>query len=122
MNIETVREYCLSLPYATEDMAFGEEYLLMRVCGRIFACVGLENPDYFVVKCAPDYAIELRERYRGIVPAWHWNKKYWNQLTLSGELPDQLLMSLIRHSYSEVVKKLPRKVAAQYPGIHDVKG
>lgn len=122
MNIETVREYCLSLPYATEDMAFGEEYLLMRVCGRIFACAGLENPDYFVVKCAPDYAIELRERYRGIVPAWHWNKKYWNQLTLSGELTDQLLMSLIRHSYSEVVKKLPRKMAAQYPGIHDVEG
>lgn len=122
MNIETVRDYCLSLPYVTEDMAFGEEYLLMRVGGRIFACMGLEKTDYFVVKCAPDYAHELRDRYQGIVPAWHWNKKYWNQLTLSGELPDQLIMSLIRHSYSEVVRKLPRKVAAQYPGIHDVKG
>lgn len=122
MNIETVRDYCLLLPYVTEDMAFGEEYLLMRVGGRIFACMGLEKTDYFVVKCAPDYALELRDRYQGIVPAWHWNKKYWNQLTLSGELPDQLIMSLIRHSYSEVVRKLPRKVAALYPGAEDVKG
>lgn len=121
MNIETVREYCLSLPESTEDMAFGDEYLLLRVCGKIFACIGLERPDYFTLKCSPEYAVELRERYSDIEPAWHWNKKYWNQLRLSGALSDELVKSLIRHSYAEVVKKLPRKTIAQYPEIAAIK-
>lgn len=120
MNIESVREYCLSLPHVTEDMAFGEEYLLLRVFGKIFACIGLERPDYFVLKCDPDYAIELRDKYPDIEPAWHWNKKYWNQLRLSGTLSDKLTQSLIRHSYSEVVKKLPKTVKSQHPKVNDI--
>ena len=50
MNIEDIREYCLSLPCTTEDMAFGDDYLLLRVCGKIFACIGLLRPDYLVLK------------------------------------------------------------------------
>lgn len=117
MNIESIREYCLSLPLVTEDMAFGEEYLLLRVCGRIFACIGLERPDYFVVKCDPDYAVDLRDRYCEIEPAWHWNKRYWNQISLTGSLSDDFVRSLVRHSYSEVVKKLTKKLKAEYPLI-----
>lgn len=117
MNIESVREYCLSLPLASEDMAFGEEYLLFRVCGKIFACYGFDREDYFVVKCDSDYAVDLRERYAGIEPAWHWNKKYWNQLHLNGGLDDEFIQSLIRHSYAEVVAKLPKRVKAEHPEI-----
>lgn len=117
MDIETVREYSLSLPYVTEDMAFGEEYLLLRVCGKIFACIGLERPDYFVVKCNPDYALDLRDRYPEIEPAWHWNKKYWNKLSLQDSLSDEFIKDLIRHSYSEVVSKLPKKLITEYPEI-----
>ncbi|MCM1051670.1 MAG: MmcQ/YjbR family DNA-binding protein [Paenibacillus sp.] len=109
MNIESFREYCLSLPYTSEDMPFGDEYLIIRVCGKIFACIGLERPDYFVLKCDPDYAVELRETHEEIEPAWHWNKKYWNQLRLSGSLDDVFIGALIRHSYEQVVKKLPKK-------------
>lgn len=122
MNIESLRDYCLSLPMSTEDMAFGEDYLLFRVCGHIFACCGLTRTDYFVVKCDPDYAVELRERHQEIEPAWHWNKKYWNQLRLSGSLTDEFIMSLIRHSYSEVVKKLTKRQRADYPEITTVSG
>lgn len=121
MNIETVREYCLSLPHVTEDMAFGEEHLLLRVCGKIFACIGLTRPDCFVVKCAPDYAVDLRDIHSEIEPAWHWNKKYWNQLSLQGSLSDEFIKDLIRHSYSEVVSKLPKKIVTQYPEIAEVK-
>lgn len=85
MDIETFREYCLSLP-STEDTGLGEEYLLIRVFGKIFACIGFERPDYFVLKCDPDYALDLRDKYSDIEPAWHWNKRYWNQLRLSGSL------------------------------------
>lgn len=117
MNIESLREYCLSLPLATEDMAFGEDYLLFRVCDRIFACIGLVRNDYFVVKCDPDYALELRDRWPEIEPAWHWNKRYWNQIRLSGRLGDDLLLSLVRHSYAQVVAKLPRRFKALHPDI-----
>lgn len=120
MNIEEIRDYSLSLPHTTEDMAFGEEYLLLRVCSKIFACIGLERPDYFVVKCASDYATELREHYTEITPSWHWNKKYWNQLSLRGSLSDALILSLIRHSYHEVVKKLPKATRNSFPEMLDI--
>lgn len=117
MNIEEIREYCLSLPMTSEDMAFGNEYLLMRVCGKIFACYGFVRNDYFVLKADPDYALELRERYSEIEPAWDWNKRYWNQLSMQGSLSSDTVKSLIRHSYREVVRKLPKVIKTQYPEI-----
>ena len=62
MNIEEIREYCLSLPMTSEDMAFGEEYLLLRVCGKIFACIALERSESLVLKCDPAYAVELFDK------------------------------------------------------------
>lgn len=121
MDIETAREYCLSLPMTTEDMAFGEDCLLFRVCNKIFACLSLARADCFVVKCNPEYALELRERYTEIEPAWHWNKKYWNQLNLNGSLRNDLIFSLVRHSYSEVVKKLPKSIRAAHPEILEIR-
>lgn len=116
-DIENLRLFCLSLPETTEDMAFGEDYLLFRVCGKIFACYSFEKNDRLTVKCDPEYAIELRERYPDIEPAWHWNKKYWNQLYLRGSLGNDFIENLIRHSYSEVVRKLPKAVRAAHPDI-----
>ena len=120
MDIESIREYCLSLPLTTEDMAFGEDCLLFRVCDKIFACLNLTGTDYFTVKCDPEYAIELRERYSEIEPAWHWNKKFWNQMPLNGGLRNDLILSLIRHSYSEVVKKLPKRLKTEHPELLEV--
>ncbi|WP_251620013.1 MmcQ/YjbR family DNA-binding protein [Odoribacter lunatus] len=121
MNIESLREYCLSLPMVSEDMAFGDEYLLFRVCDKIFACYGFVRQDYFVLKTDPDYALILRDRYSEIEPAWHWNKKYWSQVSLNGGLPDEFIKSLICHSYAEVVKKLPKRIKSQYPEISEVR-
>lgn len=117
MNIEEIREYCLSLPHTTEDMAFGDDYLLFRVCGKIFACYGFVRNDYLVLKADPDYTLDLRDRHPEIEPAWHWNKRYWNQLCLRGSLSSATIKSLIRHSYSEVVKKLPKAIKTQHPEI-----
>ena len=110
MNIESVRNYCLSLPHATEDFPFDETTLAFRIGGKIFAMIDLENAEWFVLKCEPDYAIELRDRYSEITGAWHMNKKHWNQLNLFGSLTDALICELICHSYNEVVKKMPRKL------------
>lgn len=117
MDIEAVREYCLSLPRATEDMPFGDGVLVFRLCGKIFGCLSLEGDDYFAVKCNPEYALELRERYPEIEPAYHWNKKYWNQLPLRGSLSSELIQSLIRHSYAEVAAKLTAKLRTTHPEI-----
>lgn len=113
MNIESVREYCLSLPQTTEDFPFDESTLAFRIEGKIFAMVDLENTEWFVLKCNPERALELRDRYMDISPAWHMNKKYWNQLNLYGALPDKLIRTLICHSYNEVVKKIPKRVIAE---------
>ena len=110
MNIEDLREYCLSLPQVTEDFPFDETTLVFRIGGKIFAMIDLERTEWFVLKCNPDYALELRDRHPEIAPAWHMNKKHWNQLNLFGLLPDSLIRSLIRHSYNEVIKKMPRKL------------
>lgn len=117
MDIESIREYCLSLPLATEDMAFGDVCLLFRVCDKIFGCLGLDMSDCLAVKSDPEVAIDLRERYAEIEPAYHWNKKYWIQISLNGGLSDAMIKSLIRSSYAQVVKKLPKRLQVAYPEI-----
>lgn len=121
MNVESIREYALSLPLATEDCAFGEDNILFRVAGKIFACLSIQGDDYLALKCDPDYALELRATYAEIAPAWHWNKKFWNQVSFRGNLPDSFIEALIRHSYAEVVKKLTRKFRLGNPDAACVK-
>lgn len=122
MNIESVREYCLSLPHATEDFPFDETTLAFRIGGRIFAMIDLERTEWFVLKCNPDIAIELREKYAEISPAWHMNKRHWNQINLFGYLSEELICSLIRHSYSLVVQKLPKAIRLSLKGVTEVEG
>ena len=117
MDVESVRNYCLSLPLVTEDCAFGDDHLLFRVSGKIFACVGLDSPCRMALKCDADYALELRDRYSAIEPAFHWNKKYWNQLSLPDSLGEAFVRSLIRRSYAEVVKKLPKSFRNAHPEV-----
>lgn len=109
MNIEEIREYCLSLPAVTEDFPFDDVNLVMRVCGKIFACLPLDNPDTVVLKCDADRAAALRESHSCITGAWHWNKKYWNQMPAS-QIETPLMRELIDHAYAEVVRKLPKKL------------
>lgn len=121
MNVESLREYCLSLPLVTEDFPFDETTLVFRVVGKIFAMLDLERPDVVSLKCNPDYALQLREEHPEISGAWHMNKKYWNQVNLSGHLEDELVQGLVRHSYAEVVKKLTRKERAEHEEITTVR-
>ena len=108
MNIELFREICLALPETTEDTPFDETTVVFRLKGKIFACVSTDSPDVVTMN-APERAEELRAQYYAIEGAWHWNKKYWNQITLDGSVPDELIGELIRHAYEEVNRKLPKK-------------
>ena len=110
MNLETFRDFCLSLPHTTEDMPFGEDILAFRICGRIFVLTNLESvPLRASLKCNPERALELREQYpEKIVAGYHLNKKHWNTVLLEG-LPLTLIKEMIQHSYDQVLAKVPKK-------------
>ena len=111
MNIEELREYCLSIKNATEDMPFEDEILVFKVLGKWFAVISLDEPELKIsVKCDAAQAIELREQYSCVEAAWHFNKKYWNTIILNREMNDETVKQWIRHSVEEVVKKMPKKM------------
>ncbi len=110
MNAEEVYSLCASLPYSEATFPFDQVNLVFKVGGKMFALMPLDKPEIIVVKCNPERAIELRERYSGINAAWHFNKKHWNQIELTGTVPTTLIKELIAHSYELVVNKLPRKI------------
>lgn len=117
MDIEEVREYCLQKRGVTESFPFDETSLVMKVMNKMFALLDLESCTHISLKCDPDYAIELREHYSGIEGAYHFNKKYWNQVSLTEDIDKQLICKLIDHSYEEVIKKFTRKLRTEYDAL-----
>jgi len=115
MDLESFREYCLSKPAATEDTPFGEDVLVFKVAGKMFALASLDDvPATANLKCDPDLALELRDRYEQVRPGYHMNKKHWNTVEIDTGIPDAELRKMIDHSYELVVKRLPQaKRAAQ---------
>ena len=108
MDPELFREYCLSKPGATEDMPFGEDVLVFRVGGKMFALVALDEvPPRVNLKCDPDLALELRDRYEQVTPGYHMNKKHWNAVEIENGIPITELRKIIDHSYELVAKTLP---------------
>ena len=105
MDMVTFREYCLSLPEAVETLPFDDDTLVYKVSGRIFAMISFSAPDHFAVKCDPDRAMLLRDRYAEITPAFHLNKRHWNDVRFEGMLSDEAMRREVRHSYMLVVKQ-----------------
>ena len=115
MNIEQLRDYCLSKQQATEDFPFDENTLVFKVLGKIFTLVPLEKWEageaYINLKCDPEYALELREEYESILSGFHMNNKHWNSIYIyKGELQPEFIFRLIDHSYDMVVKGMPKKI------------
>ena len=109
MDLESFREYCLRKPGATEDMPFGEDVLVFRVGGKMFALAPLDEvPATANLKCDPDLALELRDRYEQVRPGYHMNKKHWNTVEIDSEIPDAELQRMIDHSYELVMQTLPK--------------
>ena len=118
MNIEEAREYCLSLKNVTECFPFDDVSLVFKVEGKMFLLLPLDAEEPCEsLKCSTDYVEDLRERYTAVEGAWHFNKKYWNQVFLDRDLDDKLIKQLIDHSYDEVIKKFPQKLRAKYDAL-----
>ena len=111
MNYEELRDFCLSLKGTTEHFPFDELTLVIKVQGKMFALLPLDNHEtQITVKCDPDRAIALREEFSAIIPAWHFNKKHWNTVKIEPIISQKLLLELILHSYDLVVAGLTRKL------------
>ena len=100
MEIDNIINYCLKKEFVEECLPFDKDTLVFKVKGKMFLLVALETlPLQINVKCQPEKAIELREQYPDILPGYHMNKKHWNTIILTGQLPLDEVHDLIRHSY-----------------------
>ena len=110
MNIESLREYCLSKPDVEETLPFGPDVLVYKVSGKIFLLLSLDQePLQFNVKCDPELAIELREEHACVLPGYHMNKKHWNTIMVDGSISSKQLKEWIDHSYNLVVRPLSKR-------------
>ena len=108
MDIDQIRAYCLSKKEVTEGFPFDETTLVFKVNGKMFALLSLD--EYRLnLKCDPEKALELREHYEAVVPAYHQNKTHWNSIVLELMHKDTLLKEWIDDSYRLVVAKMPKK-------------
>ena len=106
MNVEELRDYTLSLKDVDEGFPFGEDTLVFKTNNKIFLLVSLSSsPLEFNVKCDPEYAVELREKYSCILPGYHMNKKHWNTVIVDGTLSNTQLKQFIKDSWILVAKK-----------------
>ena len=109
MNLDRIISYCESFPGTTFEFPFDKTTLVIKVLGKMFLLIDIEESTSFNVKCDPEQALELRERYASVRPGYHMNKTHWNTITINGELDEKELRHWIKHSYDLVVSKLPKK-------------
>ena len=108
MDIESFRDYCLAKPGVTEGIPFDSVTLVFKVMGKIFALTNINDFQSVNLKCDPEYAIELRERYQAVNPGYHMNKKHWNTVMNNKDVSDEFLLKMIDQSYDLVVVSLPK--------------
>ncbi len=103
MDHKTVEEYVLSMPNARLDYPFGEDVAVYKVGDKMFALIpeGRE-PIRISLKCDPQLSVILRDKYETVLEGYHLNKKHWNTILLTGQLPWEEIQGLIRHSYQLV--------------------
>lgn len=116
MNIEEFREYCLSLKGVYEKMPFlnvpnkySRNCLCFYISNKWFCFVNIEIFDFCCIKCTPNESGELQSRYVGITPGWHMNKKLWISVYFNQDIPDNMIKTLVKHSYDIVVNSLSKK-------------
>jgi predicted DNA-binding protein (MmcQ/YjbR family) len=114
LNIEFFREYALKKKCVTEGQPFGDDVIVYKVLNKVFMLMNFETPFQISLKCDPELAIELRERYYAIRPAYHMNNKHWNMIDVDGSVPLKEILEMIDHSYELVKSKLTKKEKSEF--------
>lgn len=107
MDIEDLKAYGLSKKGTSFDFPFGEDTLVLRVMGKIFALAGVKGSS-MNLKCDPDWAEVLRQTYPAVTPGYHMNKRHWNTIRLDGSITDDEILEMMDHSYEQVLKGLKK--------------
>lgn len=103
MDHKTVEGYILSLSNAKLDYPFGEDVAVYKVKDKMFALIQEgKEPLRISLKCDPELSKVLREKYETVQEGYHLNKKHWNTVILTGQLPWEEVQTLILHSYNLV--------------------
>jgi len=117
MDIETFRKYCLSfdgamekLPFEKATSQYDKDLLVFYVAEKWFCFVNIDKFDFCDLKCDPQESKELREKYQGITPGYHMNKKHWVSVSFNSDVPDSIIMELVQKSYELIVASLPLKI------------
>lgn len=118
MNIEELRKFCLSVKASEECLPFDDYTLVMKVMKKMFAMIPLDSDELSItLKCDPEIALDLRDKYEAVEPGYHMNKKYWNTVYLNRDMKDSEVKKYILHSVDEVIRKLPKKLRDEYSEI-----
>lgn len=119
MNIEDIRLYCLSKNAVTEGFPFDDTTLVFKVMNKMFALLNLRNDHSINLKCDPEIAIALRERYPSVLPGYHMSKVHWNTVMLDNSIPEDLLKQWITDSYNLIVSGLSKKLQRELDTLDD---
>ncbi|MBL0046403.1 MAG: MmcQ/YjbR family DNA-binding protein [Flavobacteriales bacterium] len=110
MTLADLQAYCATKSGVSWDTPFGPDVLVFRVAGKIFALTPIDAFVSVNLKCDPEKAVDLRERYDGIKPGYHMNKQHWNTVDVTGTVPHRLILELVDHSYDLIRASLPKKL------------
>lgn len=109
MNAEDIRIYCLRKAEVTESLPFNDTALVFKVNNKMFMIMDLESDLRISLKCDPNVAIELRERFKSVGPGYHLNKQLWNTINIDGSIDDRIIYQWIDDSYRLIIENMPRK-------------
>ena len=109
ITLQQLRECCVRKAGVEETFPFGEDTLVFKVMGKMFALTDVSWTEPAVnLKCDPDWSLILREHYPAVKPGYHMNKRHWNTVYLDGSIPLEEIWEMIDHSYRLVVQGLKR--------------
>jgi predicted DNA-binding protein (MmcQ/YjbR family) len=109
LDIASFREFCIGQRAATEGFPFGEDTLVFKVMGKMFALVSVKAFERVSLKVNPEAGAEFRERYPAVTAAYHMNKRHWITVRIDGSIPDRLLLEWTQNAYNLVVQGLTRR-------------
>ncbi len=116
MNVEDFRTYCLSfkgvhdkMPFEKATSEYDRNILVFYVADKWFCFANIDVFDFCDIKCSIEQIEDLQDRYEGIKPGYHMNKKHWISVYFDKDVPDKMIRDLVKQSYDMVVASLSKK-------------
>ena len=114
LHLDELRDHCLSKPAVSETFPFDASTLVFKVAGKMFALCNVDEFTGINLKCDPDFALELRERYDAVAPGWHMSKVHWNTVSVDSDASREAILQWVDDSYALVVASLTKKARAEH--------